>query len=49
MPSGMPGAVFNPVGAQAQQAITDKTSVSGEGVDTPNELTLQGKRELGTS
>ncbi|TTE07129.1 Protein SCAF8 [Bagarius yarrelli] len=42
MPSGMPGAVFNSVGAQAQQASTDKTSVSGESVDTPNELTLQG-------
>lgn len=43
MPSGMPGAVFNPVGAQAQQASTDKTTASGESVETPNEITLQGK------
>ncbi|XP_027012867.1 SR-related and CTD-associated factor 8 isoform X1 [Tachysurus fulvidraco] len=42
MPSGMPGAVFNPVGAQAQQASNDKSAVSGENLDTPNEITLQG-------
>lgn len=43
MPSGMPGAVFNPVGAQAQQASNDKSTVSGESLDTPNEITLQGQ------
>ncbi|KAF7704024.1 SR-related and CTD-associated factor 8 [Silurus meridionalis] len=42
MPSGMPGAVFNAVGAQAQQAGNDKTTASAESVDTPNELTLHG-------
>ncbi|KAM9466724.1 SR-related and CTD-associated factor 8 [Clarias gariepinus] len=42
MPSGMPGAVFNHVGAQAQQNSTEKTTASAESVDTPNEITLQG-------
>lgn len=43
MPSGMPGAVFNPVGAQAQQASTDKTTASADSIDAQNEITLHGK------
>ncbi|CAG09877.1 unnamed protein product, partial [Tetraodon nigroviridis] len=42
MASAIPGAgMFNPVGVQNQQATSDKTAPSAEGVDAA-ELTLQG-------
>ncbi|XP_040915862.1 SR-related and CTD-associated factor 8 [Toxotes jaculatrix] len=43
MPSAIPGAgVFNPVGVQTQQAASEKTAQSAEGLDAAAELTLQG-------
>lgn len=47
MASAIPGAgMFNPVGVQPQQAMTDKTAQSAEGVDAAAELTLQGEAML---
>uniref|UniRef100_A0AAQ6IGB8 SR-related CTD associated factor 8 n=1 Tax=Anabas testudineus TaxID=64144 RepID=A0AAQ6IGB8_ANATE len=46
MPSAIPGAsVFNPVGVQTQQATSEKTAQSAEGMDAAAaaaEITLQG-------
>lgn len=50
MASAIPGAgMFNPVGVQPQQAMTDKTAQSAEGVDAAAELTLQGEAMLACS
>lgn len=38
--------VFNPVGVQAQQGASEKTSQSAEGMDAAAELTLQGEAML---
>lgn len=47
MPSAIPGAsVFNPVGVQTQQATSEKTAQSAEGMDAAAaaaEITLQGE------
>lgn len=48
MASAIPGAgMFNPVGVQNQQATSDKTAPSAEGVDAA-ELTLQGELPSGS-
>lgn len=44
MASAIPGAgMFNAVGVQSQQTMSDKTAPSAEGVDAA-ELTLQGEQ-----